>query len=237
MSSYVGKVSAASEDHFVASTAYGTCATAAATAAKAVLMDGFDTLLTGVTIHVLFQNSNTAENPTLNVNGTGDKPIYIAGIASPGMTAADSWDANAMVSFTYDGSAWRMNDAEKTIRDSLHTVEQIVGDGTLAGFAATDLTGAVNELMANLPSNAVAITATAAGWSSETPPTQTIAVTGVTATNNIVVSVASTITSTQYDAACDGKLVCTGQAAGNITLTAYGIKPAVNIPMSVVILG
>ena len=223
----------------MASTAYGTCATAAATAAKAVLMDGFDTLLTGVTVHVLFQNSNTAENPTLNVNGTGDKPIYIAGIVSPGMTAADSWDANAMVSFTYDGSAWRMNDAEKTIRDSLHTAEAKVGSGVLTGFTATDLTGAANELKSEKAVLSVgrSVTATAAGWSNATNPTQTITVTGVTASNNIVVSIAQTATSAQFNAAAGALLLCSAQAADSITLTCFGDKPTVDIPISVVILG
>ena len=45
----------------IASTAYGYCQTAAATAAKVVDMTGF-TLLEGTTIHVKFQYANTAAN-------------------------------------------------------------------------------------------------------------------------------------------------------------------------------
>jgi hypothetical protein len=62
-------------------------------------------------------------------------------------------------------------------------------------------------------------------------------VTGVTASNNIIVSIASTATSAQYEAAAAAKLLCTAQAAGSITVTCYGTEPTENIPLSVVILG
>ena len=94
----------------IGSTLYGICSTAAATAAKVVTLADFDTLLTGVTIHVKFIYSNTAANPTLNVNSTGDIAVYAHGTTYPGNTAATSWAANSVVSFTYDGTAWRMND-------------------------------------------------------------------------------------------------------------------------------
>ena len=55
-------------------THYGTCSTAAATAAKVVQCDGFK-LVTGARIAVKFSHSNTAASPTLNVNGTGAKRL------------------------------------------------------------------------------------------------------------------------------------------------------------------
>jgi len=94
----------------IGSTLYGICSTAAATAAKVVTLSDFDTLLTGVTIHVKFIYSNTAASPTLNVNSTGDIAIYAYGTSAPGNTAATSWAANSVVSLTYDGTYWRMND-------------------------------------------------------------------------------------------------------------------------------
>ena len=53
---------------------YGTCSTAAATAAKVVSCTGFS-LVTGAKIDVKFTVTNTAANPTLNVNNTGAKTI------------------------------------------------------------------------------------------------------------------------------------------------------------------
>lgn len=94
---------------------YGTCATAAATAAKAVTLTGF-TLVTGAVVAVKFTYANTASNPTLNVNSTGAKAI-----AKYGDTAADAnmWNAGAVVEFVYDGSRWVMvNGRSKPLKGS-----------------------------------------------------------------------------------------------------------------------
>ena len=94
----------------VASGLYGLCATAAATAAKVVDCDDFNKLVAGVTIHVKFTYSNSVANPTLNVNGTGAKYIKRYGTTAPSTSAATSWNAGAVVSFTYDREYWQMND-------------------------------------------------------------------------------------------------------------------------------
>lgn len=101
---YVGNVKIGSDTHLVGSTLYGTCGTAAGTAAKVVTCANFTTLITGVTIHVKFTNSNTVANPTLNVNNTGAKNIYRYGTTAPSTSAKTSWQAGAVVSFTYDGT-------------------------------------------------------------------------------------------------------------------------------------
>ena len=86
-------------------------------------------------------------------------------------------------------------------------------------------------------SSVLTLTASSSSWSNTTPPTQTITATGVTASNNIVVGIAKTATSAQYTAAAKAQLLCTAQAANSITLTCYGTKPTVNIPISVMIVG
>ena len=89
---------------------YAGCSTAASTAAKEINdLTGFS-LRTGATIRVKFANSNTAQNPTLNVNNTGAKSIYKYGSSSAGITAGSSWESGAVVTLTYDGTAWIMND-------------------------------------------------------------------------------------------------------------------------------
>lgn len=108
--SYVGNVTADGSTHLVGSTLYGTCATAAGTAAKVVVCSDFDHLFTGVTIHVKFTYSNTAANATLNVNSTGAKNLCRYGTTRVGTTTKASWSAGAVVSFTYDGTSWVMND-------------------------------------------------------------------------------------------------------------------------------
>lgn len=89
---------------------FGSCSTAAATAAKTVTLDDSMsfTLEKGASVFVKFTNSNTASNPTLAVNGTTAKSIYRYGSTVPGTTAKTSWQANSVVHLVYDGSAWIM---------------------------------------------------------------------------------------------------------------------------------
>ena len=103
---YFGKIKKGNIAHAIGSTAYGYCETAAATAAKVVDMTGF-VLVEGATIFVKFKERNNAANPTLNVNGTGAKPIYRYGTTRPSTTdATNGWSAGAVLAFTYDGSGW-----------------------------------------------------------------------------------------------------------------------------------
>ncbi len=67
---------------------YTTCATASSTAAKTAALTGFK-LQTGSALRVKFANANTVAGATLNVNGTGAKPLYYQGKAVPaGLPAA-----------------------------------------------------------------------------------------------------------------------------------------------------
>lgn len=61
---------------------YGVCSTAAATAEKAVACTGF-VKEAGAWVIVTFAETNTADDPTLNVNGTGAAAIYYQGAAIP----------------------------------------------------------------------------------------------------------------------------------------------------------
>ena len=109
---YVGKITDTSGTTGpVGSTLYGTCATAADQAAKVVTCADFDKLITGVTVVIKFTYSNTSTGTiTLNVNGTGAKNMYRYGTTKPGNYAGASWQANSIVSVTYDGNYWMMND-------------------------------------------------------------------------------------------------------------------------------
>ena len=84
-------------------THFGSCSTAAATAAKVVSCTGF-VLGTGARITVKFTVTNTAANPTLNVNGTGAKAIkYRGSTISAGYLAA-----NRVYTFIYDGTDYEL---------------------------------------------------------------------------------------------------------------------------------
>lgn len=108
----IAKVTAGGSTHLIASTAYGTCTTASGTVAKvATIQDSQPfSLIEGVTVHIKFTNYNSATNPTLNVNGTGAKAIMRYGTTRPSNSSSTSWQSGAVISFTYDGTYWQMND-------------------------------------------------------------------------------------------------------------------------------
>lgn len=85
---------------------YGVCDSANDTVAKTVSIPNF-LLVTGSTVFVKFTNNNSVNNPTLNVNGTGDYPIYRYGTTAAGSTnATTGWPAGSVIALTFDGSAW-----------------------------------------------------------------------------------------------------------------------------------
>lgn len=83
---------------------FGTCSTAAGTAAKAVTVDSFS-LEAQARVSVKFTYANSAASPTLNVNGTGAKAIYWHGAALP---SSQYWEAGAVLDFVYNGTQWEL---------------------------------------------------------------------------------------------------------------------------------
>ena len=90
-------------DGQAAITHFGSCSTEAATAAKVVAVTGF-TLVAGARVAVKFTVTNTAANPTLNVNNTGAKSIFYRGAA----IAAGYLAAKRVYEFIYDGTNFEL---------------------------------------------------------------------------------------------------------------------------------
>ena len=86
---------------------------------------------------------------------------------------------------------------------------------------------------------AVDITATlSTTWAgSAAPYTQSISISGMTAAKKIQVGLAASCTAAQYAAAEKAKLLCSAQGTGSITVTAFGTKPTVAIPILVRVVG
>ena len=129
-------------------THFGSCSTAAATAAKVVSCTGF-VLGTGARITVKFTVTNTAESPTLNVNGTGAKAIkYRGSTISAGYLAA-----NRVYTFIYDGTDYELvgdintdtnyntGTASTAGLTKLYTTTGSAVDGTMTQKAITDALG------------------------------------------------------------------------------------------------
>lgn len=112
MASVINKLKIGTTEYALASTAYATCGTAGSTAAKVAYIGGTSatsgfTLTTGVTVYVKFTYTNTAANPTLNINSTTSsnaKPIQRNGVA----VASGELQANCVYAFLYDGTNWQL---------------------------------------------------------------------------------------------------------------------------------
>jgi hypothetical protein len=89
---------------------YGTCDTDAETAEKVITITGNDNwqLSVGSIIIVKFTNTNTATNPTLNVNGTGAKSVWLNTglITTTSSHLAFAGTANRPIKYVYDGTNW-----------------------------------------------------------------------------------------------------------------------------------
>ena len=87
--------------------AYGTCATAAATAAKVVsVSDTSWKLTTGCMVAVKFSATNSAGNVTLNVNSTGAYPIWYNNEAYTGNSNKYTGYANRVLTYMFNGTHW-----------------------------------------------------------------------------------------------------------------------------------
>lgn len=79
---------------------YGVSTTAAATAAKIANITGL-ILSAGTRVEIKFTNANTADNPSLNINSTGAKPIVSAGTNA---VPTGAWAAGEIVQLIFDGT-------------------------------------------------------------------------------------------------------------------------------------
>lgn len=90
-------------DSIETGTPFATCATAGATQAKAVTINGYEPKVNGI-VSILFTNGFTASNPTLNISGKGAKPILLKGAAIPLGKVRN----NTILNMIYDGTNYNV---------------------------------------------------------------------------------------------------------------------------------
>ena len=91
------------QDEIISTTGYAVCNTVASVATKSVTLTNF-VLSTGASVKVKFTYTNTAANPTMNINSTGAKAIMQHGAVPVGTTEDESWTAGDIVELVYDGT-------------------------------------------------------------------------------------------------------------------------------------
>lgn len=78
---------------------------------------------------------------------------------------------------------------------------------------------------------------TASAWSSSSPYTQIVSISGLLANQNGVVSLSTNASASQIKAAKKAILEVTSQANNQLTITAKGVKPTIEIPLTVILFG
>ena len=126
-------------------TYYATSSTSGATSAKTATVQsgGSFSLEEGATVSVTFGHGNTASSPTLNVNGTGAKPIRTNG------TPYAYWADGASVLFVYDGTYWQT--ASVPVYASTTTVGNPLGNNVYINSSGIYLRDSSANLAAVLP--------------------------------------------------------------------------------------
>ena len=115
---------------------YGTCSTAAGTAAKVVTCAGFE-LVKGAIISVLFSQQNTVGSLTMNVNSTGAVGVRISATSINTTSNSLRWATNTLVTFIYDGTYFEYISA-RNVASSTSTD----GSGSWYGTSSTTATTA-----------------------------------------------------------------------------------------------
>lgn len=127
---------------------YGTCATAAATAAKVAALDNSDgfSLTKGVTVAIKFTHYNKIANPTLNVDGSGAKSIKRYGTTAPSTSATSSWNDNSVLILVYDGTYWQLANWLNTTYSAMSVAEYEAGtSGTARLISPVNLKNAIQH--------------------------------------------------------------------------------------------
>ena len=129
-------------------------------------------------------------------------------------------------------AAGNLSDSGKKVGDFQ---TKVTASGLLKGDGAGGVTAAAPGTDYSGPKATVAATLLAASWTgSEAPFVYTLAIAGVTATSYQELLPAVNITAEQLKALQAANITDAGQAAGTMTLKAYGKKPAVDIPIRVI---
>lgn len=134
----------------IATSFYGTCSTAAGTAAKVVTLSDATgwSLKVGVIVGVKFTATNTASNPTINVNSSGAKSIYFNSAVITTANLNKAGYANRIEYYMYDGTYWvwiNWSTDDNTTYSSMTVAEYQAGTGTTARLITPQrLLGAIN---------------------------------------------------------------------------------------------
>lgn len=114
---------------------FAVCSTEAESSAKSVAKENF-ALSDGVHIAVFFSEENSADNPTLNISGTGAFPIVYRGSAVP----ASLLGAGRIYEFRFHDSKWIVcGDIDPSVTGDISVSGTLTaGSGVFSGNVSAD---------------------------------------------------------------------------------------------------
>lgn len=103
---------------------YYECTTAGSTPEKTITIDSSVSLSVRISCKVKFAEKNTGANATMNINGTGAKPLFYNGVRA---AANNSWYQNEIVDLYFDGTNYQVKSCADILEYdvSLHQTHEI----------------------------------------------------------------------------------------------------------------
>ena len=194
------------------------------------LTENSDAIATTAFVHGLIDNvkhysaSNPPPYPVTSVNNKTGAVTLAKGDVGLGNVDNTS-DANKPIS---NATQAALNDKQA----------KITASGLLKGNGSGGVTTATKGTDYAGTSETITATLLAASWTGTSAPyTYTLAVNGVTANSNQELLPALTITEEQLTALQAANIQDGGQAANSVTLTAFGDKPTIDLPIRVIVRG
>ena len=126
------------------------CNTPAGTADKTISVEGYYTIPAhgGGSIKVKFTYANTVENPTLNISGTGAKPLYLG---NDPVSPTNTWADGSIVEVFYDGENYRiLSDSLENITDINNRIEAVNTNLSNIGKIAESANNKADECASNI---------------------------------------------------------------------------------------
>ena len=185
----------------------------------------------------------SAEKTKLSGIEAGAQKNTITGVKGSAETTYRTGNVNITATNIGLGNVDNTSDANKPISNATQAAlndkqAKITASGLLKGDGAGGVTMATKGTDYAGTSKMVTATLLAASWTgSSAPYTYTLAVTGVTANSNQELLPALAITEEQLTALQAANIQDGGQAANSVTLTAFGDKPTIDLPIRVIVRG
>lgn len=185
----------------------------------------------------------SAEKTKLSGIEAGAQKNTVTGVKGSAETTYRTGNVNITATNIGLGNVDNTSDANKPISNATQAAlndkqAKITASGLLNGDGAGGVTTATKGTDYAGASETVTATLLAASWTGDAAPyTYTLAVTGVTANSNQELLPALNITLEQLTALQAANIQDGGQAANSVTLTAFGDKPTINLPIRVIVRG